>query len=75
MKHKTDINIGKRAGKFIYFKFNNISDIEKHGISRKLYYEWLNNGAAPSAYHLKKLCELGADPFYILTGRSKKNDS
>lgn len=71
MNHKAEISIGFRAAEFLINRFGTVAKMQKYGIERKAYYNW-KEGATPSAYYLQLLCELGADPYYILTGRSNK---
>lgn len=77
MSKKAPIEIGQRA----YEEFCRIFEPEKNGnkkhalqtigCDRKTPYEW-RDGSAPDAIYLSRLCELGADVVYILTGRRRK---
>lgn len=77
MSKKAPIEIGKRT----YEEFYRIFEPDKHGnmkravrvigCNRKTPYEW-RDGSAPDAIYLSRLCELGADVLYILTGRKEK---
>lgn len=77
MSRKAQIEIGYRA----YEEFCRIFEPDKRnnkkravqiiGFDRKTPYEW-RDGRAPDAIFLARLCELGADVVYILTGRRRK---
>jgi hypothetical protein len=73
MKEKERAEIAKRALEFVdglpyRFRWQKLRICEmKHNIV----YEW-EKGTAPSALHLKRLAELGADVHYILTGKRKE---
>ena len=73
---KPDIEIGRRA-----FEFFNLQPegarkaCKKANIPHETVYDWNSGKSTPSAYYLQKLCFLGADIHYILTGkRSNNND-
>ena len=76
-KRKSDIKIGSRA----YEEFCRIFEPEKHGRMKKAIklmgcdhktpYAW-RDGTAPDAIYLQRLCELGADVTWILTGIKKE---
>lgn len=75
MKRCSDINIGIRAFEFFSFQPEGITKAcKKANIPHETVCDW-QNGICPSAYYLQKLCFLGADINYILTGkRSNNND-
>lgn len=76
MSKKAPIEVGYRT----YEEFCRIFEPDKHGnmkrsvqimgCDRKTPYEW-KCGSAPDAIYLARLCELGADVVYILTGRRR----
>jgi hypothetical protein len=82
MSKKAPIEIGCRA----YEEFCRISNLDRYGnmkravrvigCDRKTPYQW-RDGVAPNTLYLAKLCELGADVRYILTGRrtERKNEN
>ena len=76
MKRKSDIRIGQRYVVAARQLFPDISDkkIAKIiGCSPGMLYEW-QEGKAPSGIYMQRLCYLGADINWILTGRSKQNE-
>ena len=74
MKKKADINIGKRADLAVHQMFPDYDDqtIAKIiGCHRHIFFEW-RQGKTPSGFYLQRMCSLGADIDWILTGRSKR---
>lgn len=77
MSKKAPIEIGQRT----HEEFCHIFEPDKRGnmkravqligCNRKTPYEW-RDGRTPDAIYLSRLCELGADVVYILTGRRTK---
>lgn len=67
---KSDVRIGYRAAQ----EALRLADCSAThaarliGCDKKSIYAW-ENGEAPSAVYLQRLCELGVDINYILTGR------
>ena len=76
MSKKAPLEVGYRT----YEEFFRIFELDKHGnmkravrvigCNRKTPYVW-RDGSAPDAIYLARLCELGADVVYILTGRRR----
>lgn len=77
MSKKAPIEIGYRTYEEFYRIFepdkrgNMNRAIQIMGCDRKTPYEW-KEGRAPDAIYLSRLCELGADVVYILTGRRRQ---
>jgi hypothetical protein len=67
---KAELEIGKRAAQEAFRLFDRAKDAQKAicGNNNGLLYHWME-GVAPSAKYLQRLCFLGADIDYILTGR------
>lgn len=73
MKRKGEVQIGKRALEAVYQLFpdkTNVYIAKTLGGSTTMLWEW-GQGKTPSGIFLARLCELGADIDWILTGRSK----
>lgn len=72
MKEKERAEIAKRALQFVDslpYRFR-WQKFRVCGMNCNIAYDW-EKGTAPSALHLKRLVELGADANYILTGKRK----
>ena len=64
-----DISIGRRAYDEVLRLFPKMRDAERLiGCEAYTIYKW-NQGVSPSAIYLARLLELGADVYWILTGR------
>lgn len=68
-RRKADVGIGYRAAEEAY----RIAHTAQYaavliGCSHKLVYAW-SEGNAPTAIYLQRLCDMGADVLYILTGK------
>lgn len=73
MKRKGNIEIGKRAAREAYRLYPDESTVgicRKLGCNRKLLGDW-QAGVSPSALLLARLCELGGDVIWILTGKRR----
>ena len=74
MRTKPDVKIGRRAFEFFNMQPEGANKAcLKFNIPHETVYEWAN-GICPSAYYLQKLCLLGADITYILTGKRSNNN-
>lgn len=74
MKRECEVGIGKRAWSAIldiYPDKTNAWIAKTLGTSTVTLWEW-TQGKTPSGIFLARLCELGADIEWILTGRSKQ---
>lgn len=70
MKRK-DILIGMRCYDFLIGTFGSLSKAETcSGIKESTLLSW-KHGATPGGFYLQKLVYLGADPRWLLTGRSE----
>ena len=69
-KRKADVRIGYRAAEeaLRLSGYSAPCAAALIGGERKLVYNWAE-GNAPTAIYLQRLCEMGADISYILTGR------
>lgn len=72
---KPQVEIGKRAFEEVIRIYPKMKDAKNSlGISSNLLlYDWLR-GVAPSAKYLQRLCYVGADVIYILTGKRKNEN-
>lgn len=73
MKRKTDVAVGERAYIAVREMFPGKSLVEIAqiiGCRKQTLYIW-KTGVAPDGIHLQRLCFLGADIDWILTGRRK----
>lgn len=70
---KAELEIGKRAAQEAFILFDRAKDAQAAicGKNNGLIYHWME-GVSPSAKYLQRLCFLGADIEYILTGRRSK---
>lgn len=74
MKRKSEVEIGKRAQLTVLQMFpdkTNAYIANVLGGSTTMLWEW-GQGKTPSGIFLARLCELGADIEWILTGRSRR---
>ena len=69
-KKIADISIGKRAYQEVLRLFPKMKDAYVAlGCTDYTIYKW-NEGVSPSAIYLARLVELGADVYWILTGKN-----
>ena len=72
-KRKSDIAIGQRAYEEVTRIFPGMMPkaiAKTFGCDRRTIYEW-RDGTTPDGIYLQRLCFLGADIDWILTGRRK----
>ena len=75
-KHKPDIRIGIRASEELHRIFPNLTEaciVQNLGLERKSFWTW-RNGITPSGFALQRMCFVGCDVIYFLTGR-RTNDN
>lgn len=72
-RRKSDERIGKRAYVAVHNLLPDMNDSQIAqilGCKRQAIHTW-SNGETPSGIYLQRMCELGADIDWILTGRRK----
>jgi hypothetical protein len=73
VRRKADVKIGERAYVAAHALFPDMNDTQianMLGCRRQAIHTW-SQGETPSGIFLQRLCELGADINWILTGRRK----
>ena len=73
MKHKSDIQIGKRAHAELMERYGYRAAVVAAAVGCKpnQVYSWAQ-GACPSTFFLQAMAQLGLDVHYILTGHRSK---
>ena len=73
MKHKAGIAVGERAYTAVreMFPGKSLAEIARIVGCKRQTIHWWKTGCAPESIYLQRLCFLGADIDWILTGRRK----